>query len=606
MRKAHVLKGNRKSSFPVRVIFFDTETEPISISDDAVEHKFKLGWACYWERRKKRGKDTVEWYEITDPETFWEWVDSKVHKNTRVYLVAHNIDFDLGVLQGYDAILKRGYKLIKSWERGLARFFKWKREKETLVGIDNNNIFPGKLENLGKSLNLPKLQVDFDKTSREALSVYCKRDVEIMLKAWQRWIEFCQSEDLGCFGYTIAGQSFNAFRHRFMKDKIYIHNHEEALKLERSCYKGGRCEAFYIGIPEEEEFFYLDVNSMYPSVMIKEKYPVKLVHYERNCSLSFLKEKVKDYLVCAHVRVKIDFPAFPVKVKEKTFYPVGEFDCFLSTPEILFALRRGKILKVYSVAFYEGREIFSDYVRYFYSRRLEAKERGDKTQQYFFKLMLNSLYGKFGQKSVGWEKIGECDPSIEEYETVVDSGTGKRYTIRKHNGIIEQTKQPEESFNSFPAIAAHVTAYARMYLFSLIEMAGIENVFYTDTDSLITNRRGYENLKSMIDPKELGKLKLEARTDYLEIRGAKDYIFGDIVKVKGVRSCAVKVAANVFIQEKWCGFSTRLREGKLNTYIVKKQKKTLRREYAKGKIGERGRVMPWKLPEDWEKLFSVL
>jgi len=588
------------------MIFFDTETDPIPVSEDAVEHKFKLGWACYWRRRREREKDTVEWYEITDPESFWNWVDSKTHKKTRLFLVAHNIDFDLAVLGGYDAILKRGYKLEKFWERNLARFYKWKREKNTIAGIDNNNIFPGKLENLGKSLGLPKLQVDFDKTSRKALSVYCKRDVEIMLKAWRRWIEFCQSEDLGCFGYTIAGQSFNAFRHRFMKDKIYIHNFEEVLKLERNCYKGGRCEAFFIGIPKEEEFFYLDVNSMYPSVMIKEKFPVKLVHYERNCSLLFLKEKVKDYLVCAHVRVKIDSPAFPVKVKEKTFYPVGEFDCFLSTPEILFALRRGEILKVYSLALYEGKEIFTDYVQYFYSRRMEAKERGDKTQQYFFKLMLNSLYGKFGQKSVGWEIIGECDASIEEYETVVDSETGKRYIIRRHNGIVEQTREPEESFNSFPAVAAHVTAYARMYLFSLVEKAEPENVFYTDTDSLITNRKGYENLKSIVDPKELGKLKLEAKTDYLEIHGAKDYIFGDIVKVKGVRSSAVEIAPGVFIQEKWCGFSTRLREGKLNHYLVKKQEKTLRRIYTKGKVNGRGRVMPWKLPEDWEGLSSVL
>jgi len=606
VRKAHILKRNRRSPFPVRMIFFDTETDAVSISEDAVEHKFKLGWACYWKRRKERRKDTEEWHQITDSDLFWEWVNSKVYKNTRLYLVAHNIDFDLGVLQGYETILKMGFKLVKFWERGLARFFKWKDGNRTIIGIDNANIFPGKLENLGKSLNLPKLEIDFDNTSLEALSVYCKRDVEIMMMAWKRWIDFCQSEDLGSFGYTIAGQAFNAFRHKFMKENIYIHNSEKVLELERECYKGGRCEAFFIGAVEGEEFFYLDVNSMYPSVMMKMKYPTKLVHYERNCSVSFLKEKMKQYLACAHVRVKVDVPAFPLRVKEKTFYPVGEFDCFLTTPELIFALYRGKILKVYSLALYEGRDIFSNYVQYFYSHRIEAKKQGDNTQQYFFKLMLNSLYGKFGQKSVGWEKIGECDPSKEGYEKVYDVVTGKRYLIRYHNGIIEQTKDPEESFNSFPAIAAHVTAYARMYLFSLMEKAGLDNVFYTDTDSLITNRVGYDKLQDMVDSKELGKLKLEAETNYLEIYGPKDYTFGDKVKVKGIRASAEKVQPGVYIQEKWCGFSSRVREGKLNTYIVKKQQKTLRRRYTKGKVGRDGRVMPWKLPEDWEQVSLVL
>jgi len=606
MRKAHVLKCNRSSPFPVRVIFFDTETDAVPVSKDTVEHKFKLGWACYWKRRKERCKDTEEWYQITDSNSFWEWVDNKVYRNTRVYLIAHNIDFDLGVLHGYDAILRMGFKLVKFWERGLARFFKWKDKNRTIIAIDNANIFPGKLESLGKSLNLPKLEIDFDDTSLEALSVYCKRDVEIMLEAWKRWINFCQSEDLGSFGYTIAGQAFNAFRHQFMKENIYIHDSERVLELERNCYKGGRCEAFFIGMPEGKEFFYLDVNSMYPSVMLKEKYPVKLVHYEENCPVPFLNKKLKWHLACAHVRVKVDVPVFPLRIKGETFYPVGEFDCFLTTPEIMFVLRRGKILKVYSLALYDGKDIFSDYVQYFYSRRMEAKEKGDNTQQYFFKLMLNSLYGKFGQKSVGWEKIGECDPSEESYEKMLDPVTGKVYWTRRHNGIIEQVKDPEESYNSFPAVAAHVTAYARMHLFSLMEKAKLENVFYSDTDSLVVNQAGYDNLKDVIDSKELGKLKLEGKTGHLEIYGPKDYVFGNIVRTKGIRASAEKVQPNVYVQEKWCGFSSRVREGKLNTYIVKKQQKTLRRRYTKGKVEEGGRVIPWKLPEDWEKLSSVL
>ncbi|MHA1482403.1 MAG: hypothetical protein ACTSQA_03060, partial [Candidatus Heimdallarchaeaceae archaeon] len=131
-------------------------------------------------------------------------------------------------------------------------------------------------------------------------------------------------------------------------------------------------------------------------------------------------------------------------------------------------------------------------------------------------------------------------------------------------------------------------------------------VFYSDTDSLIVNEEGYQNLVEEIDAKELGKLKLEETSSVLEVRGAKDYTFGKKTKLKGIRADAKEVAPGIFVQEKWCGFSTRLREGKLNTYYVEEQQKTLRREYAKGKIGEGGRVMPWILPDEWEKVSSVL
>jgi len=288
MRKAHRLKENRSCQFPVRMIFFDTETDKVEVGNKRYEHVFKLGWACFWERRTKRGKDTVEWYEIKEKDDFWEWVFSHLHKQTRLYLVAHNIDFDLGVLAGYEAILKRGFKLHKSWERGMSRFFCWKKKGMTIVAIDNANLFPGKLEGLGESLGLPKLKVDFTSVSMEELSVYCKRDVEIMLLAWKRWIEFCKQEDLGSFAVTLAGQSFNAFRHRFMEHEIFIHNNENALRLERECYKGGRCECFFIGRIEGDKFYYLDVNSMYPFVMKHNSFPVKLVDYKRNISVNYL------------------------------------------------------------------------------------------------------------------------------------------------------------------------------------------------------------------------------------------------------------------------------------------------------------------------------
>ena len=46
---------------------------------------------------------------------------------------------------------------------------------------------------------------------------------------------------------------------------------------------------------------------------------------------------------------------------------------------------------------YDQAPIFKAYIEYFYNRRLQAKADGNEAGSYMFKLMMNALYGKFGQ-----------------------------------------------------------------------------------------------------------------------------------------------------------------------------------------------------------------
>jgi DNA polymerase elongation subunit (family B) len=202
-------------------------------------------------------------------------------------------------------------------------------------------------------------------------------------------------------------------------------------------------------------------------------------------------------------------------------FPVGNFETFLSTPEIIYALEHGHIKKVLAINIYEKANIFSEYVEYFYNMRLEAKAKGDEVRTLLYKLFLNSLYGKFGQKSNHWEKVGEADPTEVKLERIYDVDTKKFITVKIFGGGIFRKNDLEEgeneSFYSFPAIASHVTSYARMLLWKYIETAGIENVYYTDTDSLFVNLEGYKNLEkaNYLNEDTLGLLKLEYQSRLL-------------------------------------------------------------------------------------------
>jgi len=162
--------------------------------------------------------------------------------------------------------------------------------------------------------------------------------------------------------------------------------------------------------------------------------------------------------------------------------------------------------------------------------------------------------------------------------------------------VVQELQREEESAGSHPAIAAHVTANARMLLWSLVADAGRDNVYYCDTDSLLVNDTGLNRLRARIDATRLGALKHEGTYTDWEIRGAKDYRFGDKTKLKGVRPSAEWLDADTVRQEKWSGLKGLLRAGNLDRPTTRLIEKHLSRRYDKGVIGPDGCVSPWLLP----------
>jgi hypothetical protein len=150
-----------------------------------------------------------------------------------------------------------------------------------------------------------------------------------------------------------------------------------------------------------------------------------------------------------------------------------------------------------------------------------------------------------------------------------------------------------EASNSFPAVAAHVTSYARMLLWGYIETAGIDNVFYMDTDSIFCNRQGLDNLTAAgsIDTDKLGSLKLE-KQGAMKISGVKDYIFNDVEKLKGIPKGAIRIDVSTFIVNQWVGYSKMMNDGQLEGYKNILIKKHLSRNYTKGYITDSGQVLP--------------
>lgn len=594
-RVAHRLKSNVRNESPQRILFFDTETLPIQIDEDTIEHRFRLGVGIYIEQPRGKHPGTKEVYHFRTVDDFWNTVLSLAKPKQRLLVVAHNIRFDIQVVGRYKRLLDEGYVCKSYIEKYKCYMIVWRKDNTSILFLDNMNYFPEALEKYGTDLEIPKFTMPPFDAPDAVWWPYCERDVEILVSLWANLIEFLRKYNLGNWQKTLASQAFTAFRHRFMKHTIYVHDNLRAIKLERDSYHGGRTEAHYLGYFDSETYYYLDVNSMYPTVMDRYAYPTNLLSYNRRGEMKGLYKLVRDYAVIADCHIQTDEPVYALKREGKLTFPIGEFWTVLTTNEIYYALQHEHLLGIGRLAIYSKEPIFRDYVKFFYSLRLEFMAQTKPALAKFAKLFLNSLYGKFGQKNETWEIVAQGDADIFEYWLEIDMVDKCVYSYRQHDGIVERAKGFTEAYNGFVAIASEVTANTRLYLYRLRKLIGDENIFYYDTDGFIVNSQGYANAKPLLSPTKLGALKVDAQASKLEIRGLKDYTFGDKVVRKGVKADAISMGNNIFAQWNLTGKNTLAYKESPNKCIFRRTFKHLSGLYTKGEVTEGGLVLPFRL-----------
>lgn len=595
MRRPHRVKAIKTSEYPQNCIWFDTETYQVQEDRHTVSHWLKFGFACY-KRTSHHGKWTQdEWFRFTTRSEFWRWVCAKTREKTRLYLFCHNTSFDLPVLDVFHQLPLHGYSLGSAIIDAPPTILKFRDGSKSLVILDTLNTWRMPLAKLGDEIGLPKLEMPSESASVEEWDAYGRRDVEIMVKACIDWWSMLQAEDLGAFASTLAGQSMNAFKHKYMKHDIFIEDNERSLKLTRAGYYGGRVECFRIG-KFRGDFTRVDVNSMYPWCMAEYRYPRKVLTHTRYATVDDLRIWLGQYAIMARVTIETSEPFAPIRQNYKLIFPVGRFECILSSPEIAYALQHHRILAVHEVAVYEHDYLFRDMALDMYAKKQQGRRDGSIVREEFWKKLINSFYGKWGQSGGKWQEHDNVEDLSAKQWIDYDMETRTVTKYRQLGGLVQVKDTETESRESFPAIAAHVTAYARMRLWNLVRQAGMSNVYYCDTDSLLVNPSGHANLADEIDEYKLGGLKIDGKYTDIEIYGAKDYRFGAEEKHKGVRKQATWITTHDISQEQWSSLKGLITRNRFDAPTTKRITKHLTRLYNKGIVSISGIVSPYHLP----------
>lgn len=306
-------------------------------------------------------------------------------------------------------------------------------------------------------------------------------------------------------GYTAASTALRLYRAMepdYFDDIVWQKRAEEergCLKMVRDAYAGGRCEVFK---RYGRNLHSYDVTSLYPSVMYFNPMPTEPMAPQDISVSDFLrKHKDYDYIVHAVVETPKDLmvPLLAVRAqvpgsKETKFlFPLGTLEGYWASPEFKHALELGyKVKEIKKVIWYTRyANFFKTYVDKLFKMKSENKGNSKGAMA---KLMMNSLYGKFGQRDEV-HRIKICD--AEEFTRF----TQERDEDGEPINIIRQTRSlPDDKFlieyvstaymrHNYVSIACFITSYARMVLYEGIEEvheAGGE-CYYVDTDSMKTD-----------------------------------------------------------------------------------------------------------------------
>jgi hypothetical protein len=207
-------------------------------------------------------------------------------------------------------------------------------------------------------------------------------------------------------------------------------------------------------------------------------------------------------------------------------YPTGIFDTTLCGHELTDALNHNRIREWKEIAVYDCEANLRQYAELIYVMRRSCEYSRTHGLASLAKGLLVGICGKFGQRNREWldcEQQSSLEPYAEWYAVDANNNCVR---FRSIGWRVQREIVKGFSPDACPAIAGWITSLGRMALLKFIRIAGWENVYYVDTDSIVTNNDGFGRLhrSGSVADRVLGSLSIKSKPQSITILGPKHYI----------------------------------------------------------------------------------
>ncbi|XP_022849082.1 uncharacterized protein LOC111371371 [Olea europaea var. sylvestris] len=390
------------------------------------------------------------------------------------------------------------------------------RDSLTLLTSSPDNLAKNLSPQLGSkgTIQHDEVQVSNLIPLQHQLLVYMKQDIlllgGVMLKALEIYWTICNVDIVTKL--TLSSLALTIFRTNYYVQNnwsIYIPNRNEDTFIRRGYY-GGHSDAY---IPCGDNLYYYDVNSLYPYIMKSYTMPRgetvwhgKLEGQDLDNLFGF----IEAYVVCPRT-ISPPFLPYRDEKNQTLLFPIGKFVDVYYSEELKYARDIGyQSIPLSSYLFEKKNSIpFKSFVFDIFDRRQEAKRAGNDTMSYVYKILMNSLYGRFGinPKSTVTEiyDYDRYNYLIKKSDLILGDKLSEHYYIVSYLRNIEHVDDTDWNPPKIAVVqlSAAITACARIYMYIYISRP---DCYYTDTDSVVL---GGPLPEEEISSTVLGKFKLE-------------------------------------------------------------------------------------------------
>lgn len=348
---------------------------------------------------------------------------------------------------------------------------------------------------------------------------YCLNDCIGLYQVIEKFNEFIFNKfNLNIHNYpTLPSLTFAIFRSNYL-DKLHQEGYYIPLiKGEmyddlKDSYTGGSTDMFVPSSEPNEKVYGYDVNSLYPTSMssgmfmpVLSKKNMFINYFEatdpvnlKDLKKYFKKIKINDFGffdVNIETTKILKHPVLQIKHDTghglRTISPLGKWKSMYFSPELLNTnkLNLGYNYTINRGYLFEKHEVFANFIKDLY----KIKQSVNKNDPWYLisKLLMNSLYGKFGMDPnytsekhsiVNMSEFNnyELKYTILNYQIIEDKFLVSYIDSDINNNINNNSKQTNVSV----VISSAITAYARIFMSRFKNngaVAGNFKLFYTDT-----------------------------------------------------------------------------------------------------------------------------
>jgi hypothetical protein len=596
-RQTHWLKVQGSLRYPRWIVTLDCEAR-IEYENTRQHHRLRCAVACFDRIDSETGEvEKTEWIETDDAAELWRWITERTKADRRTVVFAHNLGYDLMVTGALEQLPALGWQArhfsLDSY-RCWARYMKGRRG---LALVDTWSFYPSSLERIAGMLNLRKLALPAQDAPEEQWVARCRRDVEITRQMVLELLGYLERNELGGFKLTGPAQASAAFRHHFLREKdLLVHDHSAAIDAERAAASTGRVEAWRHG-RQKGWIYEWDYRMAYAHLARRAQLPVKLLGFKLDLSSDDVARFRDHYELLCEVDVETEVPVIPTRTDNGILWPVGKFSSTCWDVELQLLESEGGSYHVRKAWIYKRAPALKEWADWIIGRLDGPKREESQLQQLMLKAWSRSLIGRFGLRYPNLEQIGTAD----NYEiSIVPQLYGDSDELRNEIQIGRELFVQHgavEGKDSMPALMSYVMAMGRVELWLAMRLAGLENVAYVDTDSLLVNAEGHARLLKLADASPSYNLRYVKRHSKVDVLGPRRLLLNGRPKIAGLPSSAIRVGADSWKVEMWESPRGAISRGRAAELVVSVHTFTLRSPDHRRRHLRAGRTGPYRIED---------